>query len=474
MKAARRNAQLMKQSLSTLVVLLLLGFGVTNVLYAQAGFDPSKGSVAVDVLDSSGAVIQSAKVTLLGPTGSQSATADTRGQAVFYNLIPGKYAVKVEFQGFRTAEYQNVAVSASQRAAVQARLEPGAVTETVQVTETAVQVDTSSTTTGATITDQTVANLPVARNIASLLTLAPGVASGGGTGASNPSISGASGLENQYVIDGINATDSGYGAFGVYSNRYGSMGTGVNFDFVKEVQVKSGGFEAQYGQALGGIVNVVTHSGTNEIHGAVYAYTAPGFAEGTYKQPNDNLVQELVSETHGRSSYDFGVNIGGPAIQNRLFWYGSFNPSFSTRQRMGPDGLALRTVGELPWKTKNYNWVGKVNFEINANHHLEGTAFGDPSRDPMGFHGSTVRDETLTGEGSSALTYGTRNWAVKYNGLFGANTLLNGQFAWNHTYFGSAQESDGRAGLRPISVRGVFGYTAQFDGTRMDQDPGLA
>lgn len=432
----------MKQSLSTLVVLLLLGFGVTNVMYAQAGFDPSKGSVAVDVLDSSGAVIQNAKVTLSGPTGSQSVNADTRGQAVFHSLIPGTYSVKVEFEGFRVSELQNISVSASQRASVQARLEPGSVTETVQVTETAVQIDTTSTVTGGKISDDVIANLPVARNIASLLTLSPGVASGGGTGSANPSISGASGLENQYVIDGVNATDSGYGAFGAFSNNYGSLGTGVNFDFVKEVQVKTGGFEAQYGQALGGIVNIVTHSGTNEIHGAAYLYGAPGFAEGTYGQVNDIRTGTPQVETHGQHAFDYGVNIGGPAIKNRLFWYGSFNPSYSTRERMSPKGYTLRDQGNIPWDSHNYNWIGKVNFEISANHHLEGTAFGDPSRDPQ----SAIRGSSILRndrEGDSSLTYGTRNWAVKYNGLLGPSTVVSGQFAWNHTYFSEAPVTNG-------------------------------
>ncbi|RXL65965.1 hypothetical protein EO238_32985, partial [Citrobacter sp. AAK_AS5] len=78
----------------------------------------------------------------------------------------------------------------------------------------------------------------------------------------NPAIGGASGLENNYVVDGVNITNAGYGSIGAYSNVYGSLGTGVNFDFVKEVQIKSGGFEAEYGQSLGGVVNVITKAGS--------------------------------------------------------------------------------------------------------------------------------------------------------------------------------------------------------------------
>jgi outer membrane receptor for ferrienterochelin and colicin len=430
----------MKRILSTLLLVLLVGFGA-SLLYAQGTLDSSKGQLAVEVLDSSGAVIQNARVSLTGPRGAQKAASDVRGQVIFYNLIPGIYSVKVEFEGFRSFEVQNINIAASQRPAIQAKMEPGAVTETVQVTETAAKVDTTTTTTGGTISDDTMANLPVARNIAALLTIAPGVANGGGTGAANPSISGASGLENQYIIDGVNATDAGYGAFGVYTNAYGSLGTGVNFDFVKEVQVKTGGFEAQYGQALGGIVNIVTHSGTNELHGALYAYTNPGFAQGTYAQPNELRHGSPGTEVHGRHAFDYGFNIGGPLIKNRVFWYGSFNPSYGTVDEMSPKGYLLRDSGVIPVKTHAYNWVGKLNFELNSNNHLEATAFGDPSRSPSSAQRSSslLRNDR---EGDSSLLYGTRNWAVKYNGLYGPKTVLNVNFAWNHTYFFETPETN--------------------------------
>lgn len=327
----------MRQRLiSALAVMLILGLGTAGIAYGQGGSDTSKGSVAVEVLDSTGAVIQNANVTLTGPTGTQKAASDVRGQAVFQNLIPGDYSLKAEFQGFRVSEVKDIPVTANQRSTIQLKLEPGTVTETVVVTGTAVHVDTTTTTTGANINEETMANLPVGRNITALFSLAPGVVGGGGTGVANPSISGASGLENQYIIDGVNATDTGYGAFGVWSTAYGSMGTGVNFDFVKEVQIKSGGFEAQYGQATGGIVNVVTRSGSNAIHGAVYAYLAPAFAEAGYKQVNDLRTGAPQTEIHSRHAYDFGVNVGGPFIKNKLFWYGSVNPSFSTRDQMCP------------------------------------------------------------------------------------------------------------------------------------------
>ena len=82
------------------------------------------------------------------------------------------------------------------------------------------------------------------------------------TGNSNPAISGSSGLENLYVADGVSINDPAFGGLGVWSRSYGALGSGINLSFVKEVQVKTGGFEPQYGHASGGIVQIVTKSGS--------------------------------------------------------------------------------------------------------------------------------------------------------------------------------------------------------------------
>lgn len=421
--------------ISTFVVLLIIALG-SGSLFGQAGSDSSKGSVSIDVVDSSSAIVQGATVTLTGPAGAQKTTSDVRGRVVFYNLAPGTYGIKVEFQGFRTSEIGSFDVNANRRASLRVVLEPGAVTETIQVSEKVATIDTASTTTGGVLATEQIANIPMGRNITSLFGLSAGVADGGGTGAANPSISGASGLENQYIIDGINTTDPGYGGFGIYNGNYGSVGSGVNFDFVKEVQVKTGGFEAQYGQALGGVINIVTDSGGNTIHGAVYAYAAPSWLEPTFNQPNDApRLSDPRNETVARRSFDAGFNIGGPLKKDKLFWYGSFNPSFTGQDQLGPVNFGTRALGPQDWRRHIFSWAGKLNYNITDNHKIEATAFGDPSRDPAGVKGTRttlVRDDL---DNSSSLLYGTRNWAVKYSGVFGSKTLLSASFGWNHSYF---------------------------------------
>jgi len=346
----------MRKTWLSIAVLLLLTLVTSPLAFGQVGADSSKGSVTVTVLDSSGGVVPNATVTLSGPAGTRTATSDSRGEAVFFGVIPETYTAKAEFKGFRATEIKNIVVRPNERAALRAELQPGAVTETVQVSENAARLDTTTTTVGSNISQDLYQHMPIARNVTALFSLAPGVADAGGTGSANPSISGSSGLENLYIIDGINTTDSGYGAFGVWSNVYGSKGTGVNFDFVKEVQIKTGGFEAQYGQALGGVVNVVTKSGGNEIHGSAYVYTGPYWSEAAYKQPNDaGRTSAPLTETRGRHAYDLGLDVGGPLIKNKLFWYGAFNPSFSSLARMGPVNFGTRALGTQSWDTRNFN-----------------------------------------------------------------------------------------------------------------------
>src|SRR5262249_3961613 len=159
-------------------------------------------------------------------------------------------------------------------------------------------------TVGGTLDSETLKRLPVGRNFTETLYLVPGVSSSGGVGRANPSVSGASGLENSYVVDGVNITNTGYGGAGSYSIVFGALGSGVTTDFIKETQVKTAGFEAEYGESTGGVVNVVTQSGTNTFHGSVFGYFRPQSLEASYKQlatPNGNL------NTTGHTQYDFGV-----------------------------------------------------------------------------------------------------------------------------------------------------------------------
>ena len=251
-----------------LIVLLCLSFGS---VVAQAQDIQTKGSISGTVADINGAVIQNARVTVTGEkTVNRIATTNESGVFEVDNLTPGSYHVKAEQTGFKAVSVSDVEVFVGRATALKLMLEVGSITEVVAVSiADASAVDQSSTAIGANLNDQLFHNIPVQRGVTGLFYLAPGVSDSLRGGLDNPSISGGSPLDNLYVADGVNITDPAFGGLGIYSRAYGTLGTGINTSFVKEVQVKTAGFEPQYGQAQGGIVNIITQSGGNEYHGAV-------------------------------------------------------------------------------------------------------------------------------------------------------------------------------------------------------------
>src|SRR5207249_3110064 len=219
-----------------LKVFVPLCFGVLALSSLQAQ-DISKGSIAGVIRDPSGGVIPDTKVTLSSPYGERSATTNVSGAYVFPNLVVGSgYTVSAERPGFRLAKVSDVVVRVNQQTTVDFKLEVGEISQTVEVSAPGIEgIDLSTTTVGSNINESVYKNVAIERNVSALVAMAPGVADGVGTGAANPSINGASGLENQYIVNGANVTDPGFGGFGTYSRVFGSLGNGVNFDFIQEV-----------------------------------------------------------------------------------------------------------------------------------------------------------------------------------------------------------------------------------------------
>ncbi len=395
----------------------------------------SKGSISGTVMDSTGAVVPDAKVTVTSAAGSRDTTSGPDGSFVILAVEPGKYTVKVEKDGFKTAEAKDVDVRLNERANIQIKLEPGALTQTVEVTEASIGVDPSTTTSGGSITSSIFTSAPVGRNITDIPYLVAGVNDSLGVGQANPSISGATGFENLYIVNGVNITNAGYGAIGTYSNVFGSLGSGVQFDFVKEVQVKTSGFEAQYGQALGGVVNMITKGGSNALHGGAYFYLAPQQLEAQRRQPN---VQRFNRGTEqiGQSNFDFGGEVGGYLVKDRVFWYGGYNAVWNTAHNQGPANFRSSTllgVQDITARINNYS--GKLNANLDAaqKHQLEFSIFGDPSSQDFGPNRSLVTD--FPDRAFSRLEYGSRNFMVRYNGNLTNSWLLNASWSLAHNEF---------------------------------------
>ena len=429
------------------------------------------GSISGEVIDSNGGIVPGATVKLATPTGDRTATSNDSGHFEFANLIPGStYKVRVEKEGFKAAEVTNVTVLVGKSTNANVTLQAGNISEVVTVTSGGEGIDQGSTATSSNLNDQLFANIPVQRGVSSLFYLAPGTTEGLGGGRDNPSISGGSALDNLYVADGVNITDSAFGGIGTFTRIYGALGTGINTSFIKEVQVKTAGFEAQYGQSQGGIVNIITQSGSNEYHGALYGFASPKSFEATRKQPDDFPRRNPGGKILHAEGYDAGADLGGyvPGARDKLFFFGSFNPSVRREIVRGAEANALSTTDsglriirgpEFARRTRVYNYAAKAEWLINPNHQVTFSIFGDPSKTNLSSFNSLIIDNTTA---DSILDYGTRNMSVRYNGTLSSTLTLNaslgfGKSRFNETGFADINQIADRRGSDQLNIAAFTG-----------------
>ncbi|MEA2604762.1 MAG: hypothetical protein QOF89_5754 [Acidobacteriota bacterium] len=231
-----------------LPVVLFLSFAAT--LAAQ-----TTGGIVGRVTDEAGGVLPGMAVEAQSPSlqGSRTAVTDSTGAYRLTLLPPGDYTVTFTGQGFATEAKQGVTVSLNKDSTLNVSLR-AAVTEEITVTSAVPLVDTTSTALGTNLNAGTIQALPTARNYSAVVQITPGVSSDAnpdnGT-QSSIAVYGSTGAENVFYIDGVNTTGA----------EYGFQGKELNFEFIQAVDVKTGGYEAEYGRSTGGVINVITKSG---------------------------------------------------------------------------------------------------------------------------------------------------------------------------------------------------------------------
>src|SRR6185503_5708763 len=183
---------------------------------------------------------------------------------------------------------------------------------------------------------------------------------------------------------------------------FGSLGNATPFDFVQEVQVKTGGYEAEFGQSTGGVVNVITKSGSNDLHGSAFGYAQPSGLEGEWKQFQsvNGTVQTVATD-----NFDGGGEGGGPIVKNHVFFFGAINPGRQTRTFNAPEGFPLVSLGDVDRKRTSLSYSAKGTWQVNNAHRLDASFFGDPSEGAVGAQrvSSLTREETTS---FSSLEYG--------------------------------------------------------------------
>ena len=310
----------------------------------------NSGSLQGKVKDEKGGAIVGAEVTATSKAlvRPQTNTTDSQGAYVFSSLPPGLYTITVSQTGFATTKKDDVNVVVGTQLKLDFEMAVGGVAGSVTITSSSEAIDVTTSKTATNITERFIENTPKGRGFNSLLQVAPGVifdtragSSGGGmtgTNGNNPpggvggySVNGASGSENAFVIDGVEVSNVRNAALGRES--------AIPFEFVREVQVQSGGFDAQYGGATGGVVNVITKGGSDEFHGEGSLM----FSNSLLNSRGRGLWQRsplsaTTAEFFRAKEDDYtdiypGGSLSGPIIKQRLHFFTSYFPEFHRTER---------------------------------------------------------------------------------------------------------------------------------------------
>jgi Carboxypeptidase regulatory-like domain len=306
------------------------------------------------VYDASGAVLPNAKVSLSNQRTHEvrSAQSGAGGEYSFTFLLPGTYSVRVESEGFTTFT-STVEISAGDRARVDAPLKVGQTTESVEVVSQSPLLQTETSTVENTVPEQHVENLPLTtRNLTTLVTFVPGANEAASVDGLNSgqrpddrrqtssfSVNGQDVELNNEVIDGTDNNE----------RIIGTIGVKPSIDAIQEVNVETNDYTAESGRTPGGLVSVITKSGSNAFHGSLYEYLQNDVFNA--RNPFDPAPQFKQSEFRQN---DFGGSVGGPIIKDRTFFFfgyegfrqvaGVQNPITSTvptaaEQALGPAGI---------------------------------------------------------------------------------------------------------------------------------------
>lgn len=286
---------------------LLLSLWAASAAWGQ----DATGRIIGNVTDPSGSAIPGAQVTVtnVGTKIVQTTTTDASGFYQVLSLPIGEYEVTVEAGGFRKEQFEHQKLQISQSLRLDAKLSIGQASESVEVTTQAANVETVNQTVGATVIGETILRAPLnGRNVLDLAALQPGVTE------TNPD----SGAAGNYSIAGGRSDSVTYLLDGAMNNDLLNNGVvyNPNPDTIAEFRIMESDYSAEYGRNGGGIISVVTKSGTNEWHGSAFEFLRnDAFNANTFF----NKVQDLPRDVLKRNQY--GATFGGPILKDKFFFF---------------------------------------------------------------------------------------------------------------------------------------------------------
>jgi hypothetical protein len=354
------------------------GFLAWLFLTAQVSvFAQASASINGRIVDQQGAVVPNAAITITNASSSLSRTTVTNAEGLYSvpALVPGNYDVKVELQGFSTAESRGIELLTGANLAVDLQMTLGEVRQTVAIVAQAELVESTQANQGGSIRATEVAELPMLnRSMAALMNLIPGAREVAGTvsahGASSNwvSIGGGAGQNFDTLVDGI----------GNKENQCGGTMINYNLDSVQEFKTLTNGASAEYGRGTGQVL-IATRSGSNILHGTAFGYFR-----------NESLIRtdyfsDPVHGGLGKPPFlrnQFGGSLGGKIIRDKLFYFGSLEyikQNYNV-SRTGPQISLLNTLatalpslgivvnGSIPQPSRDWLYMGKVNWQLSPAH----------------------------------------------------------------------------------------------------------
>lgn len=409
-------------------------------------------------------------VTATSPSlqGEEVTVTDAAGLYRIPQLPPGVYTIRLEKEAYKPYTRGDISLRVDRTIRLNVQLQPEALkAEEVVVVGRAPTIDVGSTTTGINVGQDFMRNVALirpggvsgTRSFESLAEAAPQV----NADRYGFSMNGTTSPENQFVIDGLSVNDPAYGL----------NATPLSVEFVQDANVITGGYMPEYGRATGGVMNVVTKSGSNEFHGSVFFNITPGALTGPRPQI-ENFTSTFVQEQAKIWNLgDFGAEVGGPILKDRLWFYAGFAPSFARYYRHGHlrrfvmDPNDDNSDGDNDWRqrdangnlvsedipdtevgrfgdARSYQFIGKLTFQVTPDHSLTLSVIGSPFTSGGGQglgidpQDGTV-DSLLSGTHDSvAHLYRADAYdvALKYAGAaLDKHLLFDVTLGWHHQYF---------------------------------------
>ena len=361
---------------------LAVAFGAVVVVGGLPTTAFAQSNTTGNIFGTATAGATSVVVENVGTKAKRTLTPDASGRFQATALPPGAYKVQ-SLKGTTVAGTSDVDVNVGQGAEV--RFAAAASLSTIQVVGTREAIDVSSTNNGATFTAKQLATLPVARNVEAIIQLAPNTTRADTRFSGGASFGGGAASENSYYING----------FPVANPLTGLGASQLPFGAIQEAQVLTGGFGAEFGRSVGGVVNVITKSGTNNWEAGVsvsytpnslrskqndlyYSDTTKYSGGATYNRATDNTLRLARAEntTDARSASAY---LGGPLIQDKLFFFGAIEKNIAD-QGFVQNGRTATSNAANGWRqqeTTTDRYIFKFDWNLTDNHHLEATFLGD-------------------------------------------------------------------------------------------------